>query len=482
MHALWQYSGRLTAPEVSVRLAGVTPESIQLLYLTAGAVASLILLVAWLRIHAFLALLFAALVVGLGAGLLDAPAKVGGVPIEPAGVAMAFQEGMGKSLGGIAAVLGLGTMLGGLLAASGGAEVLAQRLVGFFGAKRVNLVLMIVALAVGFTTWFAVGLIMLLPILLTLTKETKQPFLKLALPMLAVLSIMHGVMPPHPGPLYALDELGASLGKVVLWGLVAAIPIAAISGPFFARWAVRHVSVTPPEPPAPDPSAIVRARPSLGRTVAALALPVILILSHTISELIYKKDFLPGQKPAVYQVTEIIGNPILALALAVLFAAWAFRFTRGEALKIVEKSLGPVGMTLLLVGGGGGFNNVLQASGAAGAIGQMASTLHMPTMLFAWVCAALIRIATGSATVAIIAAIGLVKPLMIPGSTTNPELLVVAIGCGAMVLSHVNDAGFWIVKESLGLTVSQTLRTWTVTETLIGISGLAVAWGLDLVF
>lgn len=428
----------------------------------------MIVLVAWLRIHAFLALLFAALVVGLGAGWI-------GVEIAPAGVAKAFQEGMGKNLGGIAGVLGLGTMLGGLLAASGGAEVLAQRLTAFFGSKRVNWVLMIVALAVGFTTWFAVGLVMLLPILLTLTKETKQPFLKLALPMLAVLSIMHGVMPPHPGPLVALAELNANLGKVILWGMLAAIPIAAVSGPIFAKWAVRHVEVTPPEPPPVDPST-VRERPSLTRTVIALAFPVVLILTHTISELFFTKEH------QVYQFTEVIGNPTLALALAVLFAAWAFKFTRTEALKIVEKSLGPVGMTLLLVGGGGGFNNVLQATGAATAIGQMASLLHLPTMLFGWVCAALIRVATGSATVAIIAAVGLVKPLAAADPSVNPELLVVAIGCGSMILSHVNDAGFWIVKESLGLTVSQTLRTWTVTETLIGITGLFVAWGLDLFF
>lgn len=457
----------------------MTPESVKLLLLTAGAVVSLIVLVAWLRIHAFLALLFAALVVGIGAGMI-------GIDIAPAAVAKAFQEGIGKSLGGIAAVLGLGTMLGGLLAASGGAEVLAQRLTAFFGPKRVNWVLMIVALAVGFTTWFAVGLVMLLPILLTLTKETKQPFLKLALPMLAVLSIMHGVMPPHPGPLYALDELGASLGKVVLWGLLAAIPIAAISGPIFAKWAVRHVSVVAPEPPAPDAAAAARQRPTLTRTVAALALPVVLILSHTISELVYAEDIAKlaaGQeKPGPYQFTEIIGNPTLALAIAVLFAAWAFKFTRTEALKIVEKSLGPVGMTLLLVGGGGGFNNVLKATGADAAIGQMASLFNMPTMLFGWVCAALIRIATGSATVAIIAAVGLVAPLLAKDPSVNPELLVVAIGCGSMILSHVNDAGFWIVKESLGLTVSQTLRTWTVTETLIGVSGLFVAWGLDLFF
>ncbi len=454
----------------------MTPETLKLLVLTASSVVVLILLVAWARIHAFLALLFAALVVGLGAGVISGK-------VEPAKVASAFQDGMGGVLGGIAGVLGLGTMLGGLLAASGAAEVLAQRLAALFGPRRVNWVLMIVALAVGFTTWFAVGLVMLLPILLTLTKETRQPFLKLALPMLAVLSIMHGVMPPHPGPLVALEELGADLGKVVLWGLLAAIPIAAVSGPIFAKWAVKHVDVSPPEPPPVDPTAALRQRPTLARTVAALGIPILLILSHTLAELIFKSgDQVSATGKTVLEVTSVIGNPNLALAIAVLFAAWAFRFSRVEALKVMEKSLGPVGMTLLLVGGGGGFNRVLREFGAADAIGAMAQSFQLPTMLFGWVCAALVRIATGSATVAIIAAVGLVKSVAAADPSTNPELLVVAIGCGSMVLSHVNDAGFWIVKESLGLTVSQTLRTWTVTETLIGVAGLATAWGLDLIF
>lgn len=448
----------------------MTPESIKLLYLTAASVISLIALVAWFRIHAFLALLFAALMVGLGAGII-------GVDISPAEVAKAFQDGMGKNLGGIAGILGLGAMLGGLLAVSGGAEVLAQWLTRVFGAKRVNLVLMFVAMGVGFTTWFAVGLVMLVPILLTLTKETKQPFLKLALPMLAVLSIMHGVMPPHPGPLIALAELGANLGKVTLWGILVAIPVAAVSGPIFAHWAVKKVAVTPPEPPVSEMVHSNRERPTIGRTLAALILPIALILSHTISELFFKKE------DTVYEITEIIGNPTIALAIAVLFAIWAFKFTRKDALTVVEKSLGPVGMSLLLVGGGGGFNMVLQASGASHAIGEMAKSFELTPIFFAWVCAALIRIATGSATVAIIAAAGLVKPLMeLPGCTANPELVVVSIGCGSMVLSHVNDAGFWLVKECLGLTVGQTLRTWTVTETLIGVTGLAVTWGLDMFF
>ena len=448
----------------------MTPETLKLLILTASSVVVLIVLVAWARIPAFLALLGAALLVGLGSGM------------PPAKVAEAFQAGMGKTLGGIAGVLALGTMLGGLLAASGGAEVLAQRLAKVFGPKRIHWVLMIVALAIGFTTWFAVGLIMLLPILLTLTRETKQPFLKLALPMLAVLSIMHGVIPPHPGPLAALEPLHANLGKLILWGLIAAIPIAVISGPVFAKWAVAHVSVEPPDIVIVD-SADVRPKPSLGSTIAALVFPVALILTQTVTDLTIPKTVAAGSLPdTLRSITAIIGNPTVALGLSVLFAGWAFKFTRTEALKIGEKALYPVGVMLLLVGGGGGFNGVIGASGASSAIADMAQAAKFPPMLFAWTCAALVRIATGSATVAITTAAGLVAPFALASPDVNPELLVIAIGCGAMVLSHVNDAGFWIVKESLGLTVSQTFRTWTVTETLIGVVGLATAWTLDLFF
>lgn len=441
-----------------------------LLLLTAGAIVSMILLIAWLRINAFFALLFAALLVGLGSGM------------EPAKVVKAFQDGMGSTLGGIAAVLGLGTMLGGLLAASGGAEVLSQSLIRVMGPKRVHWCLMVLALAVGFTTWFAVGLVMLVPILLTLTKETKMPFLKLALPLLAVLSIMHGVMPPHPGPLVAIDALKADLGMVILWALVAAIPMAAVAGPIFAAWAVKHVDVSPPEPPPVDPTIAARPKPTLSRTVAALALPVLLILTQTLVELLVAPD-LPGEPVnPLRNITAIIGHPILALGAAVLFAAWAFGFTRPEALKIGEKSLGPIAMTLLLVGAGGGLNRVLNECGAAVAIGDVASGAHLPPMLFGWVCAALIRVATGSATVAITAACGLVAPMALGTPGVNLELMVVCVGCGSLFLSHLNDAGFWIVKEMLGMTVSQTFRTWTVTETLIGVSGLFVCWGLDTIF
>lgn len=442
----------------------MTSETIQLLWLTAGAVVLLILLIAWLRLHAFVALLLASVCMGLAAKM------------DPLVIAKTFESGMGGVLGGIAGVLGLGTMLGGLLAASGGAEVLAQALVKLLGPKNVHWCLMIVALAVGATTWFAVGLIMLVPILFSLAKETGEPFLKLALPMLAVLSIMHGVMPPHPGPLAAIEALHANLGGVMLWALVAAIPVAAVSGPIFAKWAVKNVSLDGHQPALLAPTVSDRPRPTLGRTIAVLVLPIALILTQTVAELFFQKG------APIFKVTSVIGNPTLALCLSVLFAGWAFKFSQTEALKIGEKSLVAVGMTLLLVGGGGGFKAVLEKSGAAGAIGEMATAAHLSPMIFGWLCAALIRIATGSATVAITTASGLVAGLAAATPGVNLELLVVGIGCGSMILSHLNDSGFWVVKECLGLSVAQTLRTWTVTETLIGVTGLGVAWTLDLFF
>lgn len=450
---------------VSVFLRAVNPDTTQLLLLSVAAVAVLIVLIAWVRMNAFLALLLAAMVMGLGSGM------------NPMAMMTAFEKGMGGTLGGIAGILGLGTILGGLLAASGGAEVLAKALIKLFGPKRVHWCLMALGLCIGLTTWFAVGLVMLVPILLTLARVTKEPFLKLAIPLLAVLSIMHGVMPPHPGPVVALQALHADLGKVILWGLLAAVPVAAISGPIFARWAVRHVHVEAPEPPPVDPSVAARTLPSLGITVAVLTVPILLLLTQTVAELL-----VADKEHTLRKITAVIGNPTLALGLSVIFAGIAFRFTRNEALKIGEKAISAVGMTLLVVGAGGGFKGVLEASGAAAAIGEMATAAHLPPLVFGWVCAALVRVATGSATVAITTASGLVAPLVLSTPGVNPELVVVGIGCGSLFLSHLNDAGFWIVKETLGLSVTQTLRTWTVTETLVGITGLFVAWGLDLIF
>ena len=281
----------MTALRVSVSLSPVNPEITHLLLLSLLSVAVLITLIAWVRMNAFLALLLAAMVMGLGSGM------------NPAAMMTAFEKGMGGTLGGIAGILGLGTILGGLLAASGGAEVLAKALIKLFGPKRVHWCLMALGLCIGLTTWFAVGLVMLVPILLTLARETKEPFLKLAIPLLAVLSIMHGVMPPHPGPVVALQALHADLGKVILWGLLAAVPVAAISGPIFARWAVRHVQAEAPKMPPIDPSVASRKLPSLGVTIAVLTVPIMLLLTQTVAELL-----VDDKESTIRKVTSVIGN------------------------------------------------------------------------------------------------------------------------------------------------------------------------------
>ena len=441
--------------------------SSDLLVYASLSVVVLIGLIAWVRMNVFLAMLLASMLMGLGSGM------------DAVTVMKAFEKGLGGTLGGIAGILGLGTILGGLLAASGGAEVLAKALIAWFGPKRVHWCLMLLGLLIGLSTWFAVGLIMLVPILMTLARETKEPFLKLAIPMLAVLSIMHGVMPPHPGPVVALQALGADLGKVLLWGLLVAVPVAAVSGPIFASWAMRRMVVSVPGVSSKAMESSKRTPPSLAVTLAVLLLPIGLLLTQTLADVCL--DASATEHP-LRRVAAVIGNPSVALGLSVLFASIAFRFTRAEALRIGDQAVASVGMTLLVVGGGGGFKGVLEASGAANAIGAVATAAHLPPLVFGWLCAALVRVATGSATVAITTASGLVAPVLALHPEVNRELVVVGVGCGSLFLSHLNDGGFWVVKETLGMSVSETLRTWTITETLVGITGLLVAWGLDCWF
>ncbi|MEA3209410.1 MAG: gluconate:H+ symporter, GntP family [Chthoniobacter sp.] len=445
----------------------MNPHDWKLILLALAAIGVLVLLVTRLKLNAFIALLLAALLLGAGAGL------------ELPKVLKAFQEGLGATLGGIAGVIGLGVMLGKLLAESGGAEVLAHRFNAFFGVERVGWCIMALALAIGLTTWFAVGLILLLPILLTLTRETKRPFLLLALPLLSCLSVMHGLMPPHPGPVIAIEALQANTGLVLLWGFAIGLPTAAIAGPIFARWAVRHINAEPPPMPTREEGGALRL-PPFGLTLLTMLLPVALMLLGTIAELTLPKDH------AVRTAAAFIGNPTVALAIAVLFALWSLGTRCGHSgarlLKFTEASIASVGMTLLVVGGGGGFARVLRDAGVAEALGDVAHLWHLPPLLYAWLVAAFIRVATGSATVSITAASGLLVPLVAEMPGVNRELLVIAIGCGSLFLSHLNDGGFWIVKDCLGLTVGQTLRTWTVTETIIGIAGLLLTLAADAIW
>ncbi len=455
-----------------------------LIFVALAGIGVLVALVTLARLNAFLALLAAALLVGAGAGkpMLD--------------IAKAFQDGLGATLGGVAAVIGLGTMLGKLLAESRGAEVLAKGFASFFGPRRIGWCIMALALVVGLTTWFAVGLILLTPILNTLTRETNRPFLQLALPLLAFLSVMHGLMPPHPGPVMAINVLHANPGMVLVWGFVVGIPTAAVAGPIFARLACRRLKITgsAAEPSPLHPGA---RWPGFGLALFSMLLPVGLMLLATVADLAAPKlggvrdaaDFAGNLTGAVSvpsiiflrhmrDVADFVGNPSVALFIAVLFAHWSLGIKCGLAplqlLKFSESAIAGVGMTILIVGGGGGFARVLQAAGVADALGALASAAHLSPLVYGWMVSAFIRVATGSATVSITTASAFMVPILARNPGTNVELAVMAIGCGSLFLSHLNDGGFWIVKDCLNLTVAQTWRTWTLCETIIGLVGLMV--------
>ncbi|MGO8698162.1 MAG: gluconate:H+ symporter [Limisphaerales bacterium] len=430
-----------------------------LLILTALAgIGVLVVLITAVRLNPFLALLAAALFVGAGA---SKPMLM---------ILQSFQDGLGSTLAGTAAVIGLGTMLGTLLAQSRGAEVLAKRFAAFFGRERISWCIMALAMVVGLTTWFAVGLILLTPILNTLARETKKPFLQLALPMLAFLSVMHGLMPPHPGPVVAINLLHANAGMVLIWGFVVGIPTAAVAGPIFARLACRRLNVTGAvgEAAALHPGARF---PGFWLTFFSMLLPVGLMLVATVADLTLEKG-------RVRDIADFIGNPTMALFIAVLFAHWSLGLNCGltlkQLLRFSESAIAGVGMTILIVGGGGGFARVLQKAGVADALGAMASAAHLSPLLYGWMVSAFIRVATGSATVAITSASALMVPVLAQNPGTNTELAICAIGCGSLFLSHLNDGGFWIVKDCLNLTVAQTFRTWTWCETLVGLVGLIV--------
>jgi GntP family gluconate:H+ symporter len=469
-------------------------QEIRLIILAVAAIAVLVVLVTRLKVNAFIALIAAALVVGGGAVAMGLPEmemlkgfKAGDNPWKQGAnlsflrIMEAFQEGIGKALGSTAAIIALGMMLGKFLAESGGAEVLAKRFASFFGPQRVGLCIMALGLVIGLVTWFAVGLVLLLPILLTLVRETKKPFLLLAIPLLSILSVMHGLMPPHPGPVAAVGFLNASTGMVLLWGLLIGVPVAILAGPIFARRAVRLVDAQ--APPFPEKTGTLpegMRLPGFGITLFTILLPVGLMLIATLGELLWAKG------DTVRVVCSFVGNPVFALVVAVVCGGITLGtrcgFTAAQVLKFTEASVATVGMTLLVVGGGGGFARVLDISGVSRALGAAAEAAHLPPLLYGWLIAAFVRVATGSATVSITVAAGLMVPVVAAHPGLNVELLIIAIGCGSLFLSHLNDGGFWIVKDCLGLTVSQTLRTWTVTETIVGISGLILTLGVEAVW
>ncbi|WP_137935926.1 GntP family permease [Chitinivorax sp. B] len=424
------------------------------------AIIGLILLITRLKVHPFVALILVAGFLGLTSGM----------PVDK--IIKSFQEGFGGVLGFVGIVLGLGTMLGKLMAESGGAKQIAITLVQRFGQARVHWAMMLGAFLVGIPLFFEIGFVLLIPLVFIIARETGISIVKIGIPLLAGLSVVHGLVPPHPGPLLAIGVFGADIGKTIFYGLLVGLPTAMIAGPIFGAWIAKRVPGSPSEELieqlAHEPT--TGRLPSFGITLLTILLPVALMLLKSYADV----AFVEGNTFRKWM--DFIGNPIVALLAALVLAFYTFGRSCGfdgkQVLKYLDQSLAPTAAIVLIVGAGGGFKQMLVASGVGSAIGQIAVQAQISPILLAWLVAAVIRIATGSATVATITGAGIVAPIvtLVPG--VNRELLVLATGAGSLILSHVNDAGFWLVKQYFNMSVTETFKTWTMMETLISMVGL----------
>jgi len=390
----------------------------------------LVLLITRFKVHPFVALTIASGFLGLTSGM----------PVDK--VMKSFQDGFGGVLGFVGILLALGTMLGKLMADSGGADQIAQTLVRVFGKNRVHWAMMFSAFLVGIPLFFEIGFVLLIPLVFIVARRTGLSIVKIGIPLLAGLSAVHGLVPPHPGPLLAIGVYNADIGKTIFYGLIVALPTAMIAGPIYGKWISKYVPGTPNQELMDQIAQESKHDnlPGFGITVITILLPVFLMLLKTLSDIA-----LPDSS-AIRVWMDLIGHPITALLAALLLAFYTFGaargFSRQEIMKLLDQSLAPVAAIVMIVGAGGGFKQMLVASGVGDVIGHMAVRAEISPILLAWLVAAVVRIATGSATVATITGAGIVAPVvgMIPG--VNRELLVLATGAGSLILSHVNDAGW----------------------------------------
>jgi GntP family gluconate:H+ symporter len=425
-----------------------------------------ILLIVRGRLHPFVALLCGAFVIG----------PIGG--LSPSDTAKAVQKGAGDILGGTGLVVALGLALGTMLQLSNGAAGLARLMIGKADLRRAPWISLLVALVIGLPLFFETGLVLLLPIIagaaasLPDTKHRDATKLGLMLSALSGLSVVHALVPPHPGPLIAISALGANLGRTIAYGLLVAVPTAILAGPVFAKFAAHKVSLSP----IPVPAASENRRFPVWRALLVVLLPVLLIVAGQVESLLPS-----GLAPRVAWMS-VASNPVLALLIACLAALPLLfgRRIREPALQeaIWLETMKPAGAILLTIGAGGALKQVLVSTGFADSLARFAMSGSLSPILLGWSIAVAIRLATGSATVATITAAG-IMPSAITASGVSPEWTVLAIGAGSVFFSHVNDPGFWLVKSYLGTDTPTTFRTWSLLETVISVVGLALVFALS---
>ncbi|WP_034508084.1 GntP family permease [Blastococcus sp. URHD0036] len=469
-----------------------TSNDTQLILAALLGIAAVVLLITVLKVHPFVSLIIGSAVLGVVAG------------VSAADIITSFTTGLGATTGSVGLLIALGAMIGGLLTHSGGADGIVTRVVDRVSAGRLPWAMAGVAALIGIPLFFEIGVVLLIPIVLLVARRSNQPVLRVGIPALAGLSVLHGFVPPHPGPLVAISSLDADLGLVLLFGLIVAIPSVIIAGPLFGSFISARVAIDHPAPLIP---AAVGARetgttgsagsgpdddgldlgqpgdsgdvgeegpdrqPSFGVTVGTILVPIVLMLMRAVVELT-----IDDPENGLQKVTDVLGNPSVALLIGLVLAMFtlgtAVGFGREKINSITGGALPAIAGILLIVAAGGGFKQLLVDSGIGDLIADWADGANLSPLILGWLVAVGIRLATGSATVATITAAGIVAPLAEGLDSPTVALLALAVGAGSLFFSHVNDAGFWLVKEYFGMTVGETIKSWSVMETVISVVGL----------
>ena len=443
--------------------------SMILLWSAIASVVALVVLIVWVRLNPFLTLTLCSLGLALASGM----------PLSK--VVGSFETGLGNTLGHVAIVVALGTMLGKMLAESGAAEKIAETLIEVFGPRHVPWAMLCAGILVGIPVFFEVALVLLMPLAYNVAQKTRRSLVTTLLPMAAGIGMVHGLLPPHPAAMMAAVAFHADLGKTIGIALLVGIPSAILAGPIWSSFIAKHVSVQEHTALSEEFLHVAEGRvlPSFLSSVSMILLPVLLMLVGSWAD----KYTLAGSRSNL--VLHFLGNADIALLIATLLAMYQLGlrrgFTRDQILRFSNECLAPTATITLLVGAGGGFGRVLIDSGVSNVLLAHAMQAHVPLLLLAWLVATFIRVATGSTTVAMATASSIVAPmaLAIPGA--HPEFLAIATGAGATGFSHVNDGGFWLIKEYSGMSVADTLKSWTVVETILSLGTLAGLCLLQLI-
>ncbi|MGW9263549.1 GntP family permease [Gordonia terrae] len=441
----------------------------QLILAALAGIAVIVVAITIAKVHPFLALVGGGATVGIVAGE--------SIPT----VLESFTAGFGTTAAGVGILIALGAMFAKLLADSGGADEIVDTIVGHASPRMLPWAMALVGAIIGLPMFFEIGLVLLMPVIYLVARRSGLGLIPIGIPALAGLSAMHGFVPPHPGPLVAIDALGADLGMTLGLGVLVAIPTIIVSGPLFGVLAGKWVTVDAPTTFDVDPAdGPTTKRPSFAITMFSVLLPVVLMLGKAIAEI-----FIADEDQPLRKVLDILGTPLIALLIAVIVAMFTLGRGSGMDRETISKCTGAalpaIAGILLIVSAGGGFKEVLVDTGIGTLLADWATGANVSVLLLAWTLAALIRLATGSATVATITASSLILGLVDGMGSGELSLVVLAIGAGSVFLSHVNDAGFWLVKEYFGMTVGQTFKTWSMMETVLSVTGLIVVLALGVV-